>query len=226
MTYRLLIGQKSYSSWSIRGWLCFAAFDIPVKVQSAVIYSDGFHAQVAAFGGTKTVPCAISPDGGYLTDSMAIAWHLAETFPDRGLLPDDPTDRAEAMSIIAEMHSGFTAIRADCPVNLRTAWDGFQPSDAVLADVARAEHIFSGALDRSGGPFLFGQFTLADAFYAPLATRFLTYGLPMNATTRGYAMSIINHPCMRTWRSEGLTEDAEVAHYDMAPLERIPFPMN
>ncbi len=224
MTYSLLIGQKSYSSWSMRAWLSFAPFDIPVTLHMAEIYGDAFHDTVATFGGHRTVPAVRTPDGGLLSDSIAIAWHLAEAFPDRGLLPSDPVLRAEAQSIIAEMHSGFVDLRANCQVNLRNAWAGFQPSDAVLADCARAEAIWATALDRSGGPFLYGDFTLADAFYAPVVTRFLTYGLPMSDRSRAYARAITTHPAFLDWRADGLKETQEIARYDKAPLERIPFP--
>lgn len=223
MTYKLLIGQKSYSSWSLRGWLCFAPFDIPVSVTSAVIYSDNFKADVAAFGGAATVPAVVTPEGGLLTDSLAIAWHLTEAFPAKGLLPTAAKDRAEAQSIIAEMHSGFTALRGACPMNLRNGWAGFAPSDAVLSDVARIEEIWGRALFRSGGPFLYGDFTLADAFYAPVVTRLLTYGLPMSDTAARYASAIIGHPAFQSWRKEGLDEDVEVAVYDM-PLDPTVWP--
>lgn len=223
MTYKLLIGQKSYSSWSLRGWLSFAPFDIPVSVTSTLIYSDSFKAEVAAFGGTGTVPAVVTPDGGLLTDTLAIAWHLAEAFPDKGLLPNAPKERAEAQSIIAEMHAGFTALRGACPMNLRNGWSGFEPSDAVSKDVARIEEIWRPALARSGGPFLYGGFTLADAFYAPVATRLLTYALPMSAPVAAYAAAITALPAFTRWREEGLSEDTELAVYDM-PLDRTPWP--
>jgi glutathione S-transferase len=111
MTYDLLIGQRGHSSWSLRGWLPFAVFGIDVSVKTTRLYSEAFKAEVAAFGGAGSVPVAKTPGGAVLTDSLAIAWHLAEAFPDRGLLPTDPTDRAEAQSLIAEMHSGFSALR-------------------------------------------------------------------------------------------------------------------
>ena len=224
MTHTLLIGQKSYSSWSLRGWLCFAPFDIPVTVQSALIYSDSFYDDVAAFGAHRTVPAVRTPEGGMLTDSLAIGWHLAEAFPEKGLLPADPVARAEAQSIIAEMHSGFTALRGACPMNLRTAWAGFQPSPEVLADLARIEEIWGRALNRSGGPFLYGHYTLADAFYAPVVTRLLTYNLPMSDTVHAYAQAVTTQASFLSWRAEGLAEDEEVAVYDKAPLERVPFP--
>ncbi len=223
MTYNLLIGQKSYSSWSLRGWLSFAPFDIPVSVTTTLIYSDSFAAEVAAFGGARTVPAVVTPEGGLLTDTLAIAWHLAEAFPDKGLLPKDPKDRAEAQSIIAEMHVGFTALRGACPMNLRNGWAGFAPSEAVLADLVRIEEIWGRALARSGGPFLYGDFTLADAYYAPVVTRLLTYALPMSDAVTAYAAAIIAHRDFVSWRQEGLAEDAELAVYNK-PLDRTVWP--
>lgn len=224
MTYDLLVGQQSYSSWSLRAWLAFAPFDIPTTLHKVEIYGDTFHDDVAAFGAVRTVPAVRTPEGGVLSDSIAIAWHVAEAFPDRGVMPTGAVERAEAMSIIAEMHDGFTDLRANCQVNLRTAWAGFEPSEAVLADVARFEVILARAIDRSGGPFLYGTFTLADAFYAPLATRLLTYGLPMSDTATEYAKAIVTHPSFVEWRTAGMTETQEIARYDKAPLERVPFP--
>lgn len=223
MTYRLLIGQRSYSSWSLRGWLPFAAFGIPVDVSGAKLYSDGFHAEVAAFGGHRSVPVARTPAGGVLTDSIAIAWHLAEAFPDRGLLPEDGADRAEAQSLIAEMHAGFAPLRSNCPMNLRTGWAGFVPPPDVLADLARIERIWSRALDRSGGPWLYGEFTLADVFYAPVATRIATYGLPVSETARAYVERMLAHPDFRRWRATGAAEGPDLPQYEM-PLARAPFP--
>ncbi|MBY4894948.1 glutathione S-transferase [Rhodobacteraceae bacterium N5(2021)] len=224
MTYDLLIGQQSYSSWSLRGWLAFAPFDIPVTLHKVEIYGPTFYEDVAAFGAARTVPAARTPEGGMLTDSMAIVWHVAEAFADRGVMPKGAQERAEAMSIISEMHDGFKALRAACPVNLRNAWAGFEASPEVLADVARFEDILSRVITRSGGPFLFGSFTLADAFYAPLATRLLTYGLPMSNTAKAYAKAIVTHPSFVEWREAGMKETQEIARYDKAPLERVPFP--
>jgi glutathione S-transferase len=223
MTYRLLIGQRSYSSWSLRGWLPFAVFGIPVEIATAEIYSDSFAADVAAFGGAGTVPVVQTPAGSVLTDSIAIAWHLAEAFPEAGLLPVDPTLRAEAQSIVAEMHSGFTALRSACPMNLRTAWAGFAPAADVLADLARIEAIWTRALDRSGGPFLFGSYTLADAFYAPVAMRIAGYDLPVSDTARAYVETHLAEPSFRRWRALGAGEGPDIAKYEM-PVPRAPFP--
>ncbi len=221
--YDLLIGQRAYSSWSLRGWLPFDAFDIPHRVHLATLYDPGFADQVAAFCGGRTVPAAKTPDGGALTDTLSIAWHLAEAFPDRGLLPDDGPTRAMAQNMICEMHSGFGALRAACPMNLLTGWDGCQPSDAVLADLARIEALWAQALERSGGPYLFGAYTLADAFYAPVAARIAGYALPVGAQARAYVDTQLNDPSMRRWRAMAIAENRVLSVYDQ-PLERMPYP--
>jgi glutathione S-transferase len=223
MTYQLLIGQRGHSSWSLRGWLPFAVFGIDVSVHTTRIYSEDFVAEVAAFGGAGTVPVVKTPEGGLLTDSIAIAWHLAEAFPDRGLLPADPKGRAEAISLIAEMHSGFTALRGACPMNLYTGWAGFETPPDVQADLDRVDTLWSRALDRSGGPFLYGDYTLADAFYAPVATRIATYGLSVSEAARAYVRTHLEQPDVRRWRAMGLAEGPELKQYDM-PLERSAFP--
>jgi glutathione S-transferase len=225
MTYDLLIGDRSYSSWSLRGWLPFAVWDIPVRVRTTILYRDDFARDLAAFDpGLRTVPAVRTPAGALLTDSLAIAWHLAEAFADRGLLPDTPIDRAMAQSLIAEMHSGFSALRRACPMNLRTAWDEFAPAPEVLADLARIEALWSGALDRSGGPFLFGDYTLADAFYAPVAMRIAGYGLPVSDPAARYVAAHLGHGPLIQWRALGQTEGPEQPNYEMG-LPRRTFPI-
>lgn len=224
MTYDLLIGQRSYSSWSLRGWLPFAVWDIPVTLHHAVFYTEGFAEAVAAFSGGTTVPAAKTPEGAVLSDSLAIAWHLAEAFPEKGLLPEAPLARAEAMSLVAEMHAGFPALRGACPMNFRTAWDGFVPGAAGRADLARLETLWSRALDVSGGPFLQGAYTLSDVFFTPVAARIAGYGLPVSAEARAYADRLLCLPEVHDWRRAGLTQDKEAREYDM-DLPRLPFPM-
>jgi glutathione S-transferase len=194
MTYQLLIGQRGHSSWSLRGWLPFAVFDIDVAVQTTRIYSDEFAAEVAAFGGAGTVPVVRTPEGGLLTDSIAIAWHLAEAFPDRGLLPTDPQDRAEAISLIAEMHSGFTALRGACPMNLYTGWAGLRDAarGAGRSRPDRRDLVPRARPLRRAVPLR--DYTLADAFYAPVATRIATYGLSVSDTALAYVRPTWNSP--------------------------------
>ncbi len=224
MMYNLLIGDRSYSSWSLRGWLSFAAFDIPVQVKKTTMYCDQFALDREAFyPGARTVPLAQSPDGVFLTDSLAIAWHLAEAFPDKGLLPKNPEARATAMCLISEMHSGHMALRSACAMNLRTGWKDFETTDAIQADLDRIDFLFSRALDAHGGPWLCGAFSLADVFYAPVATRILTYDLPVTPRVRAYAEAMIAITPFRQWRAIGLVDGPEQSTYDM-DLPRQPFP--
>jgi glutathione S-transferase len=225
MAYDLLIGDRSYSSWSLRGWLPFAVFAIPVNVIETILYRPEFTGDMARFAPlVRTVPALKTPEGGLLRDTVAIAWHLTEAFPDHGLLPEDAADRAMAQSLIAEMHTGFAALRGACPMNLRTAWEGFAPSDAVQADLARIEALWGAALDRSGGPFLFGRYTLADAFFAPVAMRIAGYALPVSDAAQAYVAAHLAHPPLRLWRALGQTRGPEQPTYDMG-LPRRPFPI-
>lgn len=229
MTYSLAIGDKTYSSWSLRGWLLFAKFDIPVDVQSARMYSPEFLTMLESFGGGRLVPAIRfdAPEGPVIvTDTLAIAETLAERHPGKMMWPKDPVARGFARSITAEMHSGFATLRNDCTMNLRHCYSGFAPSDSVLADVARAEKIWSEARSRWGakGPWLFGDYSIADAFYAPLATRMLTYDLPMSALANDYVQTTINDTAFKEWRSGGLAENYVQPGYDM-DLETIPWPV-
>lgn len=223
MTYDLLIGQRAYSSWSLRGWLAFDAFGIPVRVHRAEIYGGAFAREVFDFAGGVTVPAAIAPDGSRLTDSLAIGWHLAETFPALGLLPAAGADRAAAQSMMAEMHAGFSALRAACPMNLLTGWADFEPSDPVRADLGRIDSLWSAALDRAGGPFLFGDYSLADAFFAPVAARIAGYDLAVSDAARTYVSQHLRFGPMRRWRAMAIAENRPLAVYDR-PLPRVPFP--
>ncbi|PCJ75055.1 MAG: glutathione S-transferase [Rhodobacteraceae bacterium] len=228
MTYSLAIGDRTYSSWSLRGWLLFAKSDIPVDVVSARMYSPEFIDMLKDFGGGRLVPAIrFDASGGsvIVSDTLAIAETLAERHPDKHMWPQDPAARGFARSITAEMHSGFAALRNDCTMNLRHCYQGFSPSDAVLTDIARIEKIWSEARSRWGksGPWLFGEYSIADAFYAPLATRLLTYRLPMSALAKEYVETTINDASFKEWRIGGLAENYVQPGYDM-DLQTTPWP--
>ena len=228
MTYSLAIGDKTYSSWSLRGWLLFAKFGIPVDVHSARMYSPEFLAMLENFGGGRLVPAMrIDSSEGLVivTDTLAIAETLAERHPDKNMWPQDPIARGFARSVTAEMHSGFVALRNDCTMNLRHCYSGFTPRDAVLSDVARGETIWSEARSRWGasGPWMFGEYSIADAFFAPLATRLLTYGLPMSALASDYVQTTINDAAFKEWREGGLAENYVQPGYDL-DFDTIPWP--
>lgn len=215
MTYTLLIADRSYSSWSLRGWLAFAAFGIPVDLRVTRLYQPGFAEDLRAFAPARTVPVVRTPEGALLTDSIAIAEELAQRHPQAGHWPSDPAQRCLARSLTAEMHSGFTTLRGDCPMNLRQAYSGVPISDALQADLDRLDAIWGQALgaDRDG-PWLFGRYTMADAFFAPVAARVAGYGLPLSDAAQDYVAAHLAHPDFVAWRAAGLN-DAPQSAYDM-----------
>ncbi len=224
MTYDLLIGDRSYSSWSLRGWLLFAAFDLPVRVRLTHLYDSGFAASLAGWAPARSVPAARTQEGAVWTDSIAIAEGLAERHPEAGHWPAGPHARALARSMVAEMHSGFSALRSACPMNLRVKWTGFAPSDAVLADLARLDLLFGAARALADdGPWLFGRYSAVDAFYAPVAIRIAGYGLPVSATVASQVDAHLGHAPLRAWRTEGEAADRTLANYDQG-LPTEPFP--
>lgn len=222
MTYELAIGDRTYSSWSLRGWLPFAHWDIPVQTRTCKLYSDEVQELLKDFAPSRLVP-AIKKDGIIVHDTLAIAETLAEAHPDRAMWPTDPGLRAMARSITAEMHSGFGALRAACPMNLAHSWVGFEPSEDVLADCQRIETLWETALDASGGPWLCGEYSLADVFYAPVATRFATYHLPRSERSDAYIAEHLAEPHFRRWRAMGRAQNHHQPFYDF-DLDKGPWP--
>ncbi len=221
MTYQLAIGDRTYSSWSLRGWLMFAKFDIPVEVKTARMYTPEFLEMLKDFGGGRTVPAMRNGDV-VVSDTLAMAETLAEDHT--GMWPADPVARGFARSIVAEMHSGFFALREACTMNLRVGFDGFEPSEAVLKDVARIDQIWTEARTRFGadGPWLFGQYSIADVFYAPVVTRFVTYSLPRSELAEAYIQTTISDPTFQQWRADGLAENYIQPGYDL-DLPMVPW---
>ncbi len=227
MTYELYIGDRSFSSWSLRGWLMLQAFDIPRTTHMTGLYAGTLQEDLAELAPARTVPAIRTPEGHVLTDSIAMAETLVERHPEIALLPRDPAARALARCLIAEMHSGFMALRGDCPNNLRTVWEGFEPSEAVLDDVERIETLWSLARARhsDGGPWLFGTYSLADVFYSPVACRITTYGLPMSDLAQEYVALHLTEPNFLDWRKEALTETYDPEPYNLG-LPQATWPVN
>jgi glutathione S-transferase len=215
MTYELAIGDRSYSSWSLRGWLLFASFELPVRTRTARMYSQGFQDLLADFAPARLVPAMKTPAGDVVFDTLAMAETLAEAHPDIAFWPSNPAARAFARSITAEMHSGFGALRDACLMILSCGFTGFHPTDAVLADLARIEELWDMARDRFGanGPWLFGEWSVADAFYAPVATRIATYNLPVGKVAQAYVAAHLANPHFRRWRAMGIAENYEQLGY-------------
>lgn len=216
MTYDLVIGDRAYSSWSLRGWLLFDAFGIPVKTLSARLYTDELARVLAdGFFPGRTAPTMRTPDGTVVPETIAIAEELASRHPDAGLWPVDPKARAVARVLAAEMHAGFSALRNHCPMNLRVSYTTCEPPDAVLADLDRLQVIWSWARQQTGsqGPWLCGSYSAADAFFAPVATRIATYNLPVGPEAQAYVQAHLAHPSFRRWRAMGLVDGADQEFY-------------
>ncbi|MDB2407755.1 glutathione S-transferase [Jannaschia sp.] len=225
MTYELLIGDRAYSSWSLRGWLLFHAFDLPVREHRTQMYSDAFARDLAAWAPARTVPTVRTSEGGIWSDSIAIAEGLAEAFPNAGHWPQAPKARAAARSLVAEMHSGFTALRGACPMNLRVKSGGYVPTDAVLADLTRMQTLWAHARSlATDGPWLFGAYSAVDAFYAPAAMRIAGYGLPVAQAAQAYVDAHLSHAPLRRWRAMGEAQNRTLDVYEVIDPQQ-PFPM-
>lgn len=196
----------------------FTRFDLPVDVRFAGLYSGTFHEDMAPYAPARLVPAMRLPDGSVLGDTLAMAETLAERHPEAGLWPADPVARARARWLVAEMHSGFTALRADCSMNLRRVWEGFEQSDAVRADLRRIEELWDGAkssFGAEGSPWLFGAYSLADVFYAPVAARIAGYQLPVGPAAQDYVAAHLADPLFESWRIAGSKRSYEVEPYAM-----------
>lgn len=209
----LLIGNKNYSSWSLRAWLALKGADIAFEERLVPFGSEAFSAALEGLGSPKRVPLLLD-DGVPVWDSLAIIEHVAERYPDRPVFPGDRAARAMARSICAEMHSGFPRLRAHLPMNL---WRPVEPrafGADVAAEIARVCAIWEQARARFGadGPYLFGRFSAADAMYAPVATRFRTYGVPLDPVASAYVETIHADPHFAAWKAEGVKEPWVEAH--------------
>ena len=223
MTYELAVGDRAYSSWSLRGWLLLEAFGLPVHIRRAQMRTPAFPALLEEFPPACTVPALRMPEG-VATDSLAIAEELAQRHPEAGHWPDDPAARVLARSIVAEMHSGHAALRTACPMNLRTAWRMPAPTEAVAADLDRIVSLWRRARGMGGeGPWLFGRFCAADAFHAPVAARIAGYGLPVPDDAAAYVEAQMTAEPFRRWRAMGLVDGPDQEVYAM-DLERAPWP--
>lgn len=213
MTYDLVIGDRGYSSWSLRGWLLFDAFGIPVKTHSARLYTDELATMLKDYFPGRTAPTMRTPDGVVVPETIAIAEELASREPEAGIWPKDPRARAVARVLAAEMHAGFSALRTHCPMNLRVSYQDCAPPAEVLADLARLEVIWAWAREATGGLWLAGEYSAADAFYAPVAARIAGYNLPVSAAAMDYVQAHLAHGSFRRWRAMGLVDGADQAFY-------------
>jgi len=215
MTYDLIIGDYAYSSWSMRAWLLFDRFGLGPRL-TEIAFADGHVPDLMSdWVPAKTVPSVRTPEGALIGESLAIAEELASRHPDLPLWPATPLARATARAATAEMHAGFTALRGDCPMNMRKAYTNFVPSDAVLADLRRLEVVWDHALATCApdGPWLCGAYGIIDAFFAPVAARIAGYALPVSRSAQAYVDAHLADPSFRRWRALGLVHGADLERY-------------
>jgi glutathione S-transferase len=216
---KLVIGNKNYSSWSMRPWLALRANDIPFEEVFVPLYTENKadKDRILSFSGAGKVPALVD---GSLTvwDSLSIIEYLAEKFPEVNLWPEDRATRAHARSISAEMHSGFMALRNECGMNLHRPIRAVAMSDDARANVARIQAIWAECHQRYGkaGSFLFGAFSGADAMFAPVVHRFRTYAVPVEGDARHYVEAMNALPAFQQWTRDGLAETLRIDKFETA----------
>lgn len=202
----LIIGNKNYSSWSMRPWVAMTAFGIAFQEVRVLLDQSDTATKIAEYSACGRVPVLLA---GEITiwDSLAICEYLAEQFPDLGMWPQDMLARATARSICAEMHSGFAALRSDMPMDIRTDKPGYGRTAGAQADIARVVEIWETCLSEFGHhQFLFGAFSIADAYFAPVVMRFRSYGVSLAPALQAYADRVQAHPAVARWMLEALAE--------------------
>jgi glutathione S-transferase len=207
MTLTLLIGNKNYSSWSLRPWLAMKVAGIPFREELIPLDAPDFKARVGKVSGTGKVPALIDGDV-HVWESLAILEHLAERFPHARLWPADPAARGHARALAAEMHAGFAALRRECPMNMRRPVKPRELSDEAAADIRRIEALWTDCRARFGreGAFLCGAFGAADAMYAPVVSRLHTYAVALAPVARDYMTAVMALPAFEEWRAAAAAE--------------------
>jgi glutathione S-transferase len=216
MTLKLVIGNKNYSSWSMRPWLVLRANNIPFEEVFISLYTGEADKQrILDFSRAGKVPVLVDDDVT-IWDSLAIIEYLAERFAEKRLWPQDPVQRAHARSISAEMHSGFAALRNECGMNLHRPVGTIELSAEARANIARIQEIWTECHARYGkaGPFLFGAFGAADAMFAPVVHRFRTYAIAVSLDVRRYMDTMTALPAFQEWTSAGLAETIVIEKFE------------
>ena len=212
MRYHLILGNKAYSSWSLRGWLLFEPFGIEFDHEVVPLYVPEYEQFLENNYPATTVPTLVVSDGvdkSTIWDSLAIAEFLHEHHPQAGIWPFDPKARSAARCLCAEMHSGYEALRSNLPMNIRREYRTFKPNAEVQADIDRIESLWDWARSSWGGagPYLFGdRFCAVDAFYAPVASRLLTYGVALKPESQAYVDALLQHPSTQAFFEAGKRE--------------------
>jgi glutathione S-transferase len=214
-SFKIIIGNKNYSTWSLRPWLALKHVGVPFEEITIPLYEAGTQARIREVSPSGKIPALIH-DGVTVWESLAICEYLAELFPEARLWPEDRPLRAHARSLSAEMHSGFQVLREHLGMSIRASRprDWFPPD--VRREIARIIAMWQEARTRygAGGPFLFGHFTIADAMLAPVAFRFRTYGVKPEGEARAYLETMLALPAMRQWEEAARSEPHAIPKFD------------
>jgi glutathione S-transferase len=210
----LTISSKNYSSWSLRGWLMARLAGVDFEEVVVEPNDADARAEILLLSPSILVPCLTYAELK-VWDTLAIGEFLNEIAPRAGLLPKDKAKRAHCRSVCGEMHSGFVSLRQALPMNIRAEFSGFKIWSKAQADIERILVIWRECLSAYGGPFLFGELSMADAMYAPVVSRFRTYGVKLDRATKAYADRIWDLPAMREWREAALAEKEEIEELEV-----------
>lgn len=223
----LIVGNKNYSSWSMRPWVLLRGLGIPFTERLLKFHTQDWSDHIGRLSPSGMVPILWEgePGSGFATwDTLAIAERVQDLHPDLAVWPRDPQVRARARSLCAEFHSGFRAFRSAMPMNIRSRYPGKGMTPEVAKDIARIQTLWTEARKAFGGngAFLFGTFGAADAFYAPVATRFVTYGVELSGAAREYQQALLDSPGVKAWSADAVKETEFVAEdepYAAAPRD-------
>ena len=206
--YSLVLGNKNYSSWSLRPWLVMKHIGLDFEEIMVPLFQGNFKEELFKHSASGKVPVLKTGDFE-IWDSLAICEFLNDTYPDAKLWPEGSQAKAMARAVSCEMHSGFFTIRNDISMNMRRDIQGFVPSDACQVEIDRVQEIWTTCRTEFGaeGPFLFGRFSIADAMFAPIVSRFTSYNIPMEGVVKDYAETVLDLPMMQEWTEAAKKEE-------------------
>jgi glutathione S-transferase len=215
MSLKLIIGNKNYSSWSMRPWMVLTQFGIPFEESVVPLYQEESKASLLSHSPAGKAP-SLEHDGFCVWDSLSIIEYVAELYPERAIWPRDRAARATARSLSCEMHSGFVTLRKECPMNFRRRPQPIEASEKLRADVERIDAAWADARSRfgDGGPFLFGEFCAADAMFAPVVNRFDVYRLEVSAEARAYMDTIRSLSSWKEWARAARAEEWVIDQFE------------
>jgi len=216
MAMKLIIGNKNYSSWSLRPWLLLSAFDLPFEEVRISLFVDGFKAEIEKHSAAGKVP-VLHDNGLEIWDSLAICEYVSEKYLEGKGWPEDDSMRAEARSCCAEMHSSFASLRNDMPMNCRAIGRKVDITEDLQRDLSRLDNLWTTLTSKYSerGPWLFGKFSIADCMFAPVVFRFNTYTPELSENVRKYINTMLAHPKMKLWLDQAMEEVETIAYAEV-----------